>query len=58
MTHTYCWANNPKRETLKGRKCRILAAGKMNSVFIEFENGQQECVSRRAVRKILRDGEG
>ena len=52
MTHTYYWGNNPKRKSLKGRKCRIIAAGKMNSIQIEFENGQMECVSRRAVRRI------
>ena len=37
---------------MKGRKCRILAAAKMNSILIEFEDGQRECVSRRAVRRI------
>ncbi|MCF8129072.1 MAG: hypothetical protein K9N10_11205, partial [Deltaproteobacteria bacterium] len=50
MTHKYCWGNNPKRQTLKGRKCRIIASGKMNSILVEFETGQRECVSRRAVR--------
>jgi hypothetical protein len=48
----YAWKNNPKRKTLYGRKCRIVARGKMNSILIEFEDGQRECVSRNAVRKI------
>ncbi len=52
MTHTYYWGNNSKRKTMKGRKCKVLTAGKMNSILIEFENGQRECVSRRAVRRI------
>jgi len=52
MTHTYHWGNNPKRATMKGRKCRIICAGKMNSIMIEFENGQRERVSRRSVRRI------
>lgn len=50
-THIYAWGNNPKRATLKGRKCCIVASGKMNSIMIEFENGQREIVSRRSVRK-------
>lgn len=52
MTHYYAWKNNPKRRELYGRKCRIVARGKMNSILIEFENGQRECVSRNAVRRI------
>ena len=52
MTHIYYWGNNSKRIGMKGRKCRILAVFKMNSIWIEFENGQTECVSRRAVRRI------
>jgi len=51
--YIYSWGNNSKRETMKGRKCRILARGKMNSILIEFtDNGQREITSRYAVRKI------
>ena len=50
-THRFAWGNNPKRATLKGRLCRILATGKKNSVMVEFEGGQREIVSRRALRK-------
>lgn len=52
MTHVYHWANNPKRATMKGRRCRVLARGTMSSVMIEFEDGQREIVSRRALRRI------
>ena len=52
MTHIYCWGNNPKRVTMKGRKCKVLIRSKMNSILIEFEDGQRECVSRWSVRKI------
>jgi hypothetical protein len=52
MKYRYSWGNNPKRATLKGRLCRILAAGKKNSVMVEFEDGQREIVSRRALRKV------
>jgi len=52
MTHYFAWGNNEKRATMKGRKCRIIARGKMNSIQIEFENGQREIVSRRSVRRL------
>jgi len=50
--YTYCWANNPKRATLKGRICRMVGRGKMNSCLVEFENGQREVISRNAIRKV------
>ena len=58
MTHMYRWGNNPKRATMKGRKCHILATLRMGSCVVEFENGQRECTSRRALRKVegVRDG--
>jgi len=57
MTHRYVWGagsgwHNEKRRTLRGRPCRILARSRrMASVLVEFDNGQREIVSRRAVRK-------
>jgi len=51
MTHTYRWGNNEKRATMKGRACRIVAKGKKGSVLIEFENGQREITSYRAIRR-------
>lgn len=61
LTHTYAWRNDPagcspaawppKRPTLYGRRCRILATGKLGSALIEFENGQREVTSRRALRR-------
>jgi hypothetical protein len=53
-THVYTWGNNSKRETMKGRHCRVIAQGKKNSCLIEFENGQREIVSRYAVRPARR----
>lgn len=50
--YTYHWGNNPKRKEFKGRKCKILATGKMNTVLIEFENGEQVTTSRRALRRV------
>jgi hypothetical protein len=46
------WKNNEKRQSLHGRRFRILARGKMNSVLIEFRNGQREVISRNAIRKF------
>jgi hypothetical protein len=51
MTYRYAWHNNPKRETLYNRICRVLKRGKKNSILIEFEDGQREIVSRNAIRK-------
>lgn len=52
MIYKYIWGNNSKRITMKNRECIILAVLKMNSVIIEFlDNAQQECISRRALRK-------
>lgn len=49
--YRYAWGNNPKRATLKGRRCRVLVTARtMGSVLVEFENGQREVVSRRALR--------
>lgn len=50
--YIYSWQNNPKRETFKGRKCRILASGKMGTCMLEFENGEKTITSRRALRKL------
>lgn len=52
LTHTYFWGNNEKRATMKGRPCRVIARGlSMRSVMVEFENGQREIVSYRALRE-------
>lgn len=54
--YTYTWGNNPKRATLKGRGCRILLRGARRSVMVEFEDGQREIVSYRALRERRTDG--
>ncbi len=46
------WANNSKRKTLHNRRFKILARGRMNSVAVEFENGQREVISFNAIRKV------
>lgn len=47
----YSWSNNDKRAALKGRPCRILIKGKMNSVLVEFEDGERVVTSIRALKK-------
>ncbi len=50
-TYVYRWGNNPVRRRLKGRRCRVLARGALNSALVEFEDGEQHVVSRNALRK-------
>lgn len=52
MTHVFRWRKY--RPEFYGRPCRILARGTMNSVLIEFENGERCVCSRWAVRRIKR----
>ena len=55
--YTYRWANNVKRASLKGRTCRVLARGSLNSCQVEFcDNGQREVVSRNALRRTTATG--
>jgi hypothetical protein len=55
FNYVYAWKNNEKRATMYGRKCRVLARGKKNSVLAEFEDGQREIVSRNSIRLIKAD---
>jgi hypothetical protein len=49
--YVYRWRNNAKRATLYGRRCRIVARGKMNTVLVEFENGERVTTSGNALKK-------
>ena len=56
--YIYRWGNNKDavgrfRRRFKGRKCRIVQRGKMNSVLIEFiDNKERLNTSRNALRKV------
>ena len=56
MTETlykFYWQNNPTRAKLKGRICRVLAMGKMDTVLLEFpDTGERVTTSRRAIRRM------
>jgi hypothetical protein len=51
FTHVYAWRNNERRAALYGRRCRIVAAGRMGTVLVEFENGERVTTSHRALRR-------
>ena len=55
--YIYTWGSNPKRATLKGRKCKVVARLALNSCIVEFENGQREVISRNALSKAGSDKE-
>ena len=56
MLYRYAWGNNKKRETLKGRTCKIVATYEMNFVIIEFiDNKQRVFVSLYSLRKVAID---
>jgi hypothetical protein len=51
--YRYTWGNNEKRATLRGRLCRVVCRGAMNSALVEFtDNGQREVISRNALRRV------
>lgn len=52
FTHYYAWKNNSRRAELYGRHCRIVARGTMNSIMIEFADGERCVVSRNSVRRL------
>ena len=49
--YVYRWGDNPRRAQLKGRRCKVIGRMHMNSVYVEFENGEREVVSRNALRR-------
>jgi hypothetical protein len=49
--YIYGWGNNPKRKLLKHCRCKIIKTLKKNSVLVQFENGEGEVISRRALKK-------
>jgi hypothetical protein len=50
--YVYVWGNNEKRVTLRGRRCRVVTRGTLNSALVEFEGGQREIISRNALRRV------
>ena len=51
--YVYAWGNNARRRELQGRRCRILARGRMSTVLVEFlDNGERVTTSSRALRRV------
>lgn len=50
--YVYAWGNNARRAELKGRRCRIVARGRMRTVLVEFEDGERVTTSLRALRLV------
>jgi hypothetical protein len=49
---TFAWGNNPRRAELEGRRCRIVARGRMGTVLVRFEDsGEHVTCSFRALRR-------
>ena len=51
MKFDYVWYWRKRLPHRKGQACRVLIRGKMNSILIEFEDGECVVTSRYAVRK-------
>lgn len=50
--YRFAWKNNPEREQLFGKRCRIVTEGsRMRSILIEFEDGKRLVTSHRAIRR-------
>jgi hypothetical protein len=51
--YVYAWGNNARRRALQGRRCRILARGRMSTVLVEFiDDGERVTTSSRALRRV------
>jgi len=53
LPYLYRW----DRQGCKGRACKVLARGKMNSCLVEFADGYQMVTSRNAIKKNISQGD-
>lgn len=51
MTYPYRWRVRTRLPWMFGRRCRVLARGKMNSCLVEFACGWRVVTSRNYIRK-------
>lgn len=61
MSYRYSWG--PRWPNIlgggfnrKGRICKLIARGKMNSALVEFEDGFRAIISRNALRRVSGEG--
>ena len=51
--YEYRWGNNPVRAKLKGRRCKVIARGKMRTCTVKFlDTGEVVSTSQRALRNV------
>jgi hypothetical protein len=51
--YVYRWRNNPRRDELYGRVCRLVCSGTKNTVLLEFvDTGERVTTSRWAIRRV------
>lgn len=51
-TFLYVWSWKKRLPERKGQRCRLLAAGALNSVALAFDNGFRVITDRRGIRRI------
>ena len=51
--YPYIWHWISRLPDRKGRRCAVVARGRMNSIMVEFEDGLRVITSRFAVRRAL-----
>jgi hypothetical protein len=52
--YVYAWGNNARRRALQGRRCRLIARGRMSTVLVEFlDTGERVTTSSRALRRVF-----
>ncbi len=62
--YIYRWGNHKDvvgrlRLQWKGRRCKVIVRGKMNSCFVRFcDNGEQLNCSRNALMKVKKEKKG
>ncbi|MFA5376552.1 MAG: hypothetical protein WC455_12470 [Dehalococcoidia bacterium] len=52
----YIWYWRKRLPERKGKRCRVLVRGRMNSILVEFEDGWTVVTSRYAVRQAAEAG--
>ena len=51
VTYDHYWRVKTRLPERKGQRCRVLAGGALNSVLVEFRDGERYVTSRWYVRR-------
>ena len=52
VVYDHVWFWRKRLPYRKGQRCRVILRGGMNSVLVEFPDGDRRVTSRYAVRKV------